>query len=437
MIGRMLIAGALTLAGAFPAVAEIEIEEVTSPGGLTAWLVEDHSLPFVAIEMRFLGGTSLDRPGKDGAVNLMTATLEEGADGRDAQEFATAREGLAARFEYDAYRDAVTVSAQMLTETRDEAVALLSSSLVSPSFDEDAVDRVRGQVLSILASEATEPGEIAARAFDAASFPDHPYGDPSDGTVQSVGALTREDVVQAHRDVLVRDRVFIAAAGDVTAEELGTLLDDLLGDLPMGGAELPGAAEFAADAGIEVVDLDTPQSVILFGHEGIPQDDPDFIPAYILNQIFGGRGFDSRLMQQVRVERGLTYGIGTWLGSRQFGERVMGQSSTANPRVGEAVEVIQDEWARIAEGVTEAELEQAKTYLTGAYPLRFDGNATIAGILVSMQMQGMPIDYVVTRNDQVEAVTLDEITRVAERLFRPEDLRFVIVGRPEGVATEG
>ncbi|TDL76018.1 insulinase family protein [Palleronia sediminis] len=432
---RLLLVCLLGLA-ALPARAAVEVEQITSPGGIDAWLVEDHSLPFVALELRFRGGAALDRPGRAGAVNLMTGLLEEGTGDLDAQGFAGARDALAASYDFDAGNDSVSVSARWLSETQDEAVSLLRRALVEPAFTEDSIDRVRDQVLSGLARDATDPGAIARRSFDAMAFPDHPYGTPVEGMVASVGGLTRDDIVQAHADTLVRDRAYIAATGDITADELGRVLDTLLGDLPATSpADLPGAAEWSLDPGISVIDYAVPQSVILFGHEGIARDDPDFFAAYILNEIVGGGGFNSRLMEEVRVKRGLTYGVGSYLLPLDHAAMLMGQASSANDSAAEAVEVIADEWARAAEGVTEDELEAAKRYLTGAYPLRFDGNARIAGILVGMQLDGLPADYIETRNDEIEAVTLEDIRRVAERIFRPEDLSFVVVGQPEGLSS--
>jgi len=433
MMMRIAAFAGLVWAAALPVSAAVEIDEVTSPGGIDAWLVQEDSIPFTALEIRFKGGTILDPEGKEGAVNLMMGLLEEGAAEMDAQGFAAAREELAASFEFDAYDDAVSISARFLTENRDEAVALLRAALVEPTFDQVAVDRVRDQVLSNIASDLNDPRTIAYRAFSDAAFPDHPYSRPNDGTRDSVATLTRQDIVDAHAATLVRDRLYVGAVGDITPEELGTLLDDLLGDLPATGGTLPEDAAYSAEPGVSVIDYDTPQSVVIFGHEGIDRHDPDFFAAYVANEIFGGGGFNSRLMEEVRVKRGLTYGVGTGLQPMDYGALILGQASTANESVAETVEVLRDEWARIAEGVTEGELDAAKTYLTGAYPLRFDGNARIAGILVGMQMDGLGVDYIASRNDNIEAVTLDDIARVADRIYRPEDLRFVVVGQPEGL----
>ena len=180
--------------------------------------------------------------------------------------------------------------------------------------------------------------------------------------------------------------------------------------------------------------FDTPQAQVIWGQEGLGMDDPDFFPAFILNQIIGGSGFDSRLMTEVRENRGLTYGIYSWLADRDFADVWMGSVASDNRRVSETIEVIRDEWARVAEeGVTAEELEQAKKYMTGAYPLRFDGNGTIARILVGMQHDGFPIDYPAGRNDRINAVTLEEINRVARERLHPDRLRFVVVGQPDGL----
>lgn len=419
---------------AVPARAEVDISEVTSPGGISAWLVEEPSIPFVALEVRFKGGTSLDLPGKRGAINLMAGLLEEGAGDLDARAFATRREELATSIRFGASLDSMSVSARFLTENRDEAAALLRSALVETRFDQDAIDRVRAQVLSGIKSAAMDPGDIAADTFNRLAYGDHPYGTPDTGTEASVAALTRGDLVEARDRVMARDRIYVGAAGDITPEELGPLLDMIFGDLPSEGAP-PIAAADVADAGfVEVVPLDVPQSVAFFGHEGISRDDPDFFAAFVLNEMFGGAGLQSRLSDEVREKRGLTYGIGTYLVDFDHANMVLGQFSSANDRIAEAIDVVRAEWTRVAEtGVAEEELASIKTYLTGAYPLRFDGNGPIARIMVGMQMQGLPIDYINTRNDKVNAVTMDDIKRVAARLYDPDALRFVVVGQPVGL----
>ncbi len=247
-------------------------------------------------------------------------------------------------------------------------------------------------------------------------------------------ALTRDDILAARDAVFARDRLYVGAVGDITAEELGALVDQLLADLPETGAPIPGPAELGLDGGVTVIEFDTPQSVALFGQRGIAQEDDDFFAVYVLNQILGGGSFESRLMTEVREKRGLTYGVYSYLVPKDLAAIYMGSVSSANDRIAEAIAVIRDEWARIArEGVTQEELDAAKTYLTGAYPLRFDGNSQIANIMVGMQMDDLPIDYIATRNARVEAVTLADVNRVAAELLDPDGLRFVVVGKPVGL----
>lgn len=433
---RFLFAAMLAFA-ALPARADIDIKEVTTPGGIEAWLVEDHSIPFVAIELRFRGGTSLDEPGKRGAVNLMTALLEEGAGELDARAFARETERLATSFSYGAQQDSISISARFLTENKTESLALLRESLINPRFDVEAIERVRAQVVSGIQSDEKDPNSIAGRAFSALVYGDHPYGSPQSGTLETVSGITRDDLVSAHAATLGRDRLYVSAVGDVTEAQLSELLDELLLDLPETGAPLSTDAELNLPGGVKVVEFDTPQSIATFAQPGIDREDPDFFAAFVLNHILGGGGFESRLMQEVREKRGLTYGIYSFLADRDGAQVWMGSVASANDRVAEAVDVIENEWERIrTKGVTPQELEDAKTFLTGAYPLRFDGNSTIANIAVSMQMDGLGTDYIANRNDRVNEVTLEHINRVAKELLDPSRLTFVVVGKPDGL-TEG
>ncbi|NOR29636.1 MAG: insulinase family protein [Sulfitobacter sp.] len=436
---RLIYAFVLTVLVAVPARAEVNIQEVTSPGGLKAWLVEEPSIPFVALDMSFRGGASLEAAGKRGAINLMTALLEEGAGSMDAREFARASEGLASSFRFNVDDDELNVSARFLTENQDASVALLKEALQNPSFDTDAIERVRDQVLLSIRSSAKDPGDIARKTMDGLLYGDHPYGSSLSGSVNTVSALTRDDLVAAHRDVLTRDRIFIGVAGDITPQELGLLLDDLLGGLPETGAPLPAPADVNIPSGVTVVDFPTPQSVALFAQKGIPHKDEDWFAATVMNHILGGGSFESRLMAEVREKRGLTYGVYSYLAPMDLAATYQGSVSSANDRIAEAISVIRDEWKAMAEnGATAQELDDAKTYITGSYPLRFDGNQQIAGILVGMQLLGLPIDYIATRNDKVDAVTLEDVRRVSAELLDPEGLAFVVVGQPEGLeATAG
>ena len=425
---------ALFILIAFPLRAEVEITPVTTPSGLTVWLVEERSIPFVAIDLIFAGGASLESDDQAGAVNLMTSLLSQGAGDLDAQAYATRTEELAARLRFGSGRDSVSVSARFLTEDAEAAIDHLRLALIDPRFDEDAIARERGQILAQLRRDQLEPNTLASRAFARAAFGEHPYAREANGTPDTVAALDRAALLDAHKGAIARDRVFIGAAGDISPEELGELVDRLFEGIPDTGWPIPERAEFLAEPGLEIIPFDGPQSVVAFGHDGIAREDPEFLTAYVVNEIFGGGRFGTRLMRSLREERGLTYGIGAFLSSGALGESYQGRLSTDNANVEIVIELLREEWARMGrDGVTADELARITTYLTGAYPLRFDGNASIASIMASMQYQGFDIDYVNIRNDLIEALTLDEVNDLAARLFDPEALYFVVVGQPVGL----
>ncbi|MGL4415724.1 M16 family metallopeptidase [Roseinatronobacter monicus] len=425
---------AIFILAAFPLRAEVDITQVTSPSGLNAWLVEERSIPFVSLDLIFPGGATLESDEQAGVVNLMTALLSDGAGDMDAQAFAARSEELATRMSFNAGRDSVSVSVRFLTEDAEAVIDHLRLALTEPRFDEDAIARTRGQLLAQLRRDALDPNTLASRAFSSVAFDGHPYGRETNGTPETVGALDRDALVAAHQGAIARDRVYIGAAGDISAEDLGELLDRLFEGIPETGWDLPDHAEFLAEPGVEVIPFDGPQSVVAFGHAGIARDDPEFLTAYVVNEIFGGGRFGTRLMRSLREERGLTYGIGAFLSSGALGESYQGRLSTDNDNVEIVLELLREEWAQMAnDGVTEEELKRIQTYLTGAYPLRFDGNSSIASIMASMQYQGFDIDYVNRRNDMISALTLDEVNDLAFRLYDPDALFFVIVGQPVGL----
>ncbi|HUF87982.1 MAG TPA: pitrilysin family protein [Thermohalobaculum sp.] len=424
---------ALMLFGTAPARA-VEIAEVTSPAGQVFWMVEEPAIPIVALEISFAGGARLDPEGRAGLARMVMGLLDEGAGEHDAVAFATRRDELAARFSFDAGRDAVRVSAQMLVETLGPSVDLLATALAAPRFDPAAVERVRGQLLSQIAEDRNDPGAVAGRAWSARAFPGHPYGTPVEGTLESVAAITGADLASQHRRLLTRANARIAVVGAIGPDEAGRLVDTLLAGLDAGAPLEPPPAGEAPPPGIEVIPLDVPQSAAVFGHAGIARADPDFIPAYLMNYVLGGAGLTSRLMQEVRNKRGLAYGAHAFLVTYQGASLYLGNVRTENARIAESLEVIRAEWARMAaEGATAEELETAKRYLTGAFPLNIDSNAKIANYLVFMQEEDLGIDYMDRRKELIEAVTLEDVRRVAARLLDAQALSIVVVGQPEGL----
>ncbi len=433
----IILAALLMLVTGLPARA-IEVQQVTSPGGITAWLVEDHSNPILSLDLAFVGGAVLDPEGQEGLAHLVSGLIDEGAGELDSQSFQATLRNLSIRLSFNAGLETFQGSLRTLTENRQTAFDLLRLALSEPRFDEEPVERIRSQIQVQLAQDSENPNAIAARALRELMFPGHPYSRPVNGTPESVQAIGVDDMRRFVSERFARDALRVAVAGDVTAEELGPLLDHAFLGLPVAAApfDLPEVAP-QANGEVLVIERDLPQSVMAFAHGGLMRDDPDFYAAYVANRIFGGGGFGSRLYAEVREKRGLAYSVFSYLNPLERSALVRGGVATANARAGESLEVIREEWARMgAEGPTAQEVEDAKTYLTGSYPLRFSSTSSIAGTLLGIQLDDLGIDYINIRNDLIEAVTVEDAQRVARELFRAEDLTVVIVGRPDGVASE-
>jgi zinc protease len=422
-----------------PARADIDIQSVTSPGGISAWLVEDSTIPLIAMNFSFAGGAAADPDDKAGLANLLSGMLDEGAGDLDSAEFQLRLDELSVRMSFTAQRDHFRGSLQTLSQTRDEAFELLKLALTEPRFDAEPLERIRRQILLGILQDAEDPGEIANRAFMGTLFGDHPYGRATKGTAETVSAIQADDLEQLRQRLFAREGLNIAVVGDIDAETLKRLLDKTFGALALASG-VPEVPETTAAEGplVKVIERNIPQSVIRFGHGGIKRDDPDFIPAFMVNSILGGGGFGSRLMQEVRERRGLVYSVFSSLQPMQRAGMLFGGAGTMNERAGETIAVVREELKRMAEeGPSQQELEEAQTFLTGSYPLNFDSNSKIASQLLAIQQEELGIDYVNRRNDLIEAVTLDDLRRVAKRLIDAEGLIFTVVGQPVGVESTG
>jgi zinc protease len=441
MLRRCFQAIATFLAAAFLVTASanaMNIQKVVSSKGIEAWLVEDHTLPMLALQFGFPGGTSQDRAGKEGAAYFVSGMLDEGAGDIKSQAFQERLEELAVDFSFDASRDAFTGGLKTLTKNRDEAFNLLKLALTAPRMDPDAVDRVREQILSSIKMDAEDPEKVSSNAWFKRVFDGHPYANPVKGTFDSVKTLTPQDLKDFVRATFSRERLKVSVVGDISAAELSKALDTIFGDLPeKGQLRTVPEAEWRAGASSQVIPVALPQSVVTFGQPGLKRKDPDFMAAYILNYIIGGGGFSSTLMQEVREKRGLAYSVYTYLYPLDRAGIFLGGVATKNEAVSQSISVIQQELSRIAaNGPTAEELNNAKNYLTGSYALRFDSSTKIANTLLWIQIEDLGIDYIDKRNGLVDAVMLDDVKRVAAKLIKPGNLIITVVGQPVGLTPD-
>jgi zinc protease len=430
------LAAAALLALAAPAAQAMKIERVITPGGIEAWLVHDSAVPVIALEFAMPGSADQDPMDKPGVANMVASLLDEAAGPLDSTAFHDRLERKAIELSFHADRDFFRGSLRTLKENRDEAFDYLRLSLNAPRFDATDVDRIRAQIMSHLQGETTNPIDMASRNWWATAFPGHPYGQPVDGTVESLPHITVDDLKAFTRRVLARDGVKLAVVGDIDAATAATLIDRIFGELPAKAELKPVPAITAQGLGRRnVIKLDVPQAVVNFGAPGIARNDPDFMAAYIINHILGGGSFSSRLYHEVREKRGLAYGIFASLIWLKHTSLLLGSTATRADATGQTIEIIEQEIHRLGgEGPTEDEFAKAKTYLKGSYALGLDTSNQIAAQLVQMQLDNLGIDYIERRGGLMDAVTLADAKRVAKRLLDKGWL-ITVVGRPEGVTS--
>ncbi|MDR3518363.1 MAG: pitrilysin family protein [Azospirillaceae bacterium] len=413
----------------------VAIERVVSPGGVEAWLVQDHQIPVVAVEFAFDGGAEQDPDGKDGLSAFVADLLDEGAGAYDSTEFQRRLADHAINLGFLAQTDTFSGGFKTLVETEDEAFELLRLALTAPRFDDEAVQRIRQGVVSSLRREQADPHWLARRVFFREAFADHPYGRSIRGSIGSVAHLNDGDCRDLVARQFTRDRLRVAVTGAITPTRLAVALDRMFGGLPATSAMTP-VAEVTSVAGGQTVQVSRTgaQTVLVLGQQGIKRSDPDWFAATIMNYVLGGGSLGSRLMTEVREKRGLSYGVHSYLQPFDHGALIVAGGATANDKAGETLAVMRAEWARMAEGgISAEELADAKTYLTGSFPLQFSSTDAIARLVLQIRRDNLGIDYLRRRDALIEAVSLADVARVARRLLDPRTLITVIVGQPKDI----
>lgn len=433
----MVLAALLALMPVVGAHA-IDIKEVTTPLGIKAWLVEDKSAPVVALSFSFASGTASDPDGQLGVTSLMARLLTDGAGTLDAQAFRRRQEDAAASLGFGASLDRLSGTLRVLSANRDEGFELLRLALSQPRFDPDMVDQRRAQTIAGLNQAEQRPQSVAGRTLMTTLFQGHPYANNPEGTREDLKALTPARLKQRAATLLVRSGLIVAAVGDIGEGELARQLDRAFGGLVVGTVPpLPPEWKPPTKPRTVVVERPVPQSTALMALPGIARDDPDWYSAVVMNHVLGGGGQQSRLFNEVRERRGLTYGVSSGLRTYKRAALLVVSTASANERVADAIRVVRAEIARMrTEGITEQELADAKTYLSGALALSLDSSGSVASLMHSLQVDGLSPDHLVRREALIAAVKIDSVRRVARRLLREETMTTIVVGKPVGVVSE-
>jgi zinc protease len=412
-----------------------QVQKVISPiHKIEAWLIEAHNVPLVSMQFSFLGGSGQDSNEQAGLSQFVSSLMDEGAGALNAEAFQRKLDELAMRFGFNADSDRLYGNIQYISKNKDESLYLLKQALEKPRFDEEPLERIRQQTIVSIERKKENPHILVAEKAFASVYPNHPYGRPLSGTIESVKTFTQDDCKDFVKNRFTKEGLIIGVAGDITPEELAKTLDDLFGNLTEKHAfkEL-SPIQPILDGQLHTIQLaDRPQTVSVFMQKGIDRHHPDFYAAYVLNQILGGGSFQARLMTEVRTKRGLTYGIHTqlqWLDQTQF---MMGSCATENDRFYESFDVIKAVYKNLATtGPTEEELNEAKSYITGSFALMLDNTKSIAQFLLRMQKDKLGIDFLEKRNDFIRAVSADQIKKVAQEFLSPDKLTFFAAGNPK------
>lgn len=413
----LFVATALLLTAA--ARAEVEIREITSSKGVKAWLVEDYTIPLIAINFAFEGGTTQDPAGKEGLANLMTGLFDEGAGDLDSDAFQEAIDDAAAEMRFTANRDAIHGSVRLLADRQDEAFQLVRLAINEPRFETGPLDRIRSQIVASIKSRERDPQTQASLKWLEELYGDHPYSRRNRGTEESLAQVTGDDLKALHRRVFAREKLHIGIVGAIDEETARQVLDQLFGDLPE-KPELTIVADTEVNLGQEVhVPYDLPQTSLRLAWPGIDRKDPDFFAAYVMNYILGGGSFSSRLYTEIREKRGLAYGVSSYLVNHDHSDSLGINTATRSDRASETLQIILDEVARMAaDGPTAEELEAAKKTIIGGYAVaNLDSSVSVASTLVELQLSDLGIDYIQRRTGLINDVTLDQTRAVAARLF--------------------
>lgn len=415
----------------------LRIERARLANGLRLVLAEQTAVPIVALSCLVDGGSRVDPADRPGLAGFTAALLEEGTEKRTSQEIARLVDSLGGSFTTSAATDWVSGSAAVLSRDFAIAVELIADSLRNPAFRAEDVERVRAELLGELQAAEDSPGYVANRAFRRALYGAAPYGHLVDGDPASIQEITRDELMAFHRNEIRPERTICVAVGDVPTARMREALEAALGDwVAQGGPATPRDPPLPEPSRV-LIDKPISQANLIVGQVGVARSDPDYFPLLLMNHVLGGGGFTSRLMKIIRTEGGLAYSVSSSFSSNRLPGPFQVILQTKVESAGEALALVHREIERLHhKGVTEEELEQAKAFLTGSFPLRLDSIAKLTSFLAQVEYFGLGDDYMERYAERVRAVTTDAVARAAREHLRPGRLVEVVVGPESAIAAQ-
>ncbi len=413
-----------------PAAAIPPINRLSLPNQMVLLLTEEHSLPFVTIQVVIDAGSRQDSKGKEGLAFLTAKGLLLGTSKQTLISINEALDFMGASLNVSANKDYATISLRVLKKDLEKGLGLLAETITQPIFPEEELRKEAHKILGAIKSAEEDPGEVAEKAFNRIVFQDSPYSHPVEGTKESVPKLTREDVVRFYKTFYHPNNALLSIAGDITQEEVKTKIIPLFAEWPAGPIPKSDLSPGGAKKGeIVKINRDLAQANIIIGGIGVARSNPDYYALTVMNYILGGGGFGSRLMDEIRVKRGLAYSVGSFFDPKKFQGTFQVVLQTKNASALEAISLAMKQIERIRKETVSAEaLQRAKNYLIGSFPMRFDTQGKLVNFLSQVEYFGLGLDYPEKYPALIKSVSREDVLRVAQEYLHPEQSLQVIVG---------
>ena len=421
-----------------PQKSHINVQEVKSKKGIMAWVVEEHEIPVVSFALAFRNaGAASDPKGLTGAAQLISGMIDEGAGELSSQAFKKHLLKHNIELTINVSQDLFEINFRTTKENVKEAFRVLKIILTKPLFDDISLARVKNQLTTLLDQALHDERTIANQKLSSVLYGTHPYGNTIQQTLEGLPKITDVEMRQFMKNRFARDQLLISAVGDISEEDLKEYLDTTFAELPEKATPTGIKDAVLPKKGCEVIaPLNIPQGLVYFAQHGISRDNPNFYAAYVLIKILGDGMFESRLWNEIREKRGLAYQISADLNWSQYSNLIIGQTATKTANVKEVITLLRKVWKDAIKGVTQAELDFVKRRMIGSFALNFNSTLKIAKALILYQVDKLGKEFINTRNDHIEALTLKDINKVAESLLEPEQLSIVIVGNEKELSNQ-
>lgn len=410
-------------------VYALDIKREVLENGLTLLVVERHNLPIVMVTVGIKAGSLVEPEEKAGLANLTADLLTSGTKKRSASQISEEAEFVGASMSASGSDDYITADLSVLKKDLNLGFDLLSDIILNPSFPEDELNKKSERIKGSLKAQEEEPGFVASKEFKKTIFGSHPYGRLVQGSPETLDRIKRDDLVNFHSALYAPNNAIMSVVGDITPEEVKNLLKQYFSEWHT--KELivsPPKPEGIKEKKIITIDKDLTQANIILGHTGISRDNPDYYAVSVMNYILGGGGFESRLMQNVREEKGLAYDIHSFFDANKYGGLFEVGLQTKNESANTAIEEILKEIKKVRNfPVSDAELSGAKLFLTGSFPMRLETSQRIANFLVAVEYYGLGMDYIDKYPKYINSVTKDDVLRVAKKYLDSENFTLVVV----------